>query len=439
MSPPVTAASLCQVGDIPVAEAAEALESKSWSENDQGASPSESDRRTGIPNQTGLRGHFSGLKTRFRIPFLVPQSSGIPACLPGATNERRACGWSTSHDVTSVTSTRLTNFIRDPTCSSPTSPSFSPPASRAWTSPPGTTTSAQCRPPASPASPAAPPGLTPPPATRTTSTPTPTACGASAARADELEGLLAGHDLLEFPVKRRDDDADADAISLHSHLGSRGRRRTPPRTLKHTALWSFNVLGRARGVALEGGDEALHPYAHLFESLSSSEYFQPSAIFDTAQATREPDRLFSIEICVYVVSDASPTWFFFSSFLFQQLPCRHLRAPAGHRAPRHSHPRPHVRLPLPSRLCVARRLLVFAWLVVFAMTVLARHRAEGLPWPAAAHRDGVAVHIALSARTGVEVLMSIIARFSGYPRAQSALQQRLALRPSLVVWNLLGV
>jgi hypothetical protein len=32
------------------------------------------------------------------------------------------------------------------------------------------------------------------------------------------------------------------------------------------------------------------------------------------------------------------------------------------------------------------------------------------------------VHITLSARTGVEVLMSIIARFSGYPREQSALQ-----------------
>ncbi|KAJ7309469.1 hypothetical protein DFH08DRAFT_1049818 [Mycena albidolilacea] len=63
----------------------------------------------------------------------------------------------------------------------------------------------------------------------------------------------------------RDDDdaaADADAISLHSHLGLRDRRRAPPRTPKHISLWGFNVFGRTRGVALEGGDDALHARPH---------------------------------------------------------------------------------------------------------------------------------------------------------------------------------
>ncbi|KAJ6553502.1 hypothetical protein DFH09DRAFT_1366144 [Mycena vulgaris] len=59
------------------------------------------------------------------------------------------------------------------------------------------------------------------------------------ARADELEGLLAdAHD--------GDDAADADAISLHSHLGPRGRRRAPPRTPKHIAFFGFNLFGSGR-------------------------------------------------------------------------------------------------------------------------------------------------------------------------------------------------
>ncbi|KAJ7309480.1 hypothetical protein DFH08DRAFT_1049846 [Mycena albidolilacea] len=59
----------------------------------------------------------------------------------------------------------------------------------------------------------------------------------------------------------RDNDtvADADAISLHSHLCPRGRRR---RTPKHMSLWGFNVFRRARGVLLEGGDDALHARPH---------------------------------------------------------------------------------------------------------------------------------------------------------------------------------
>ncbi|KAJ7689367.1 hypothetical protein B0H14DRAFT_3051065, partial [Mycena olivaceomarginata] len=40
---------------------------------------------------------------------------------------------------------------------------------------------------------------------------------------------------------------------LHSHLGP-----LPPRTPKHMALWALSLFGRTRGMALEGGDEALH-------------------------------------------------------------------------------------------------------------------------------------------------------------------------------------
>ncbi|KAJ7446617.1 hypothetical protein FB451DRAFT_1567823 [Mycena latifolia] len=77
------------------------------------------------------------------------------------------------------------------------------------------------------------------------------------ARADELEGLLAD-------VDDGDAAADADAISLHSHLGPRGRRRAPPRTPRHIALWGFNLFGsgRGRGVQLpadgDGADDPLH-------------------------------------------------------------------------------------------------------------------------------------------------------------------------------------
>ncbi|KAJ6562390.1 hypothetical protein B0H19DRAFT_1144357 [Mycena capillaripes] len=92
--------------------------------------------------------------------------------------------------------------------------------------------------------------------------------GIRRARADELEGLLHDSSSGDADEGWRDDDAaaDADAISLHSHLGPRGRRRPPPRTPRHIALWGFNLFGTGRrgaGVALEGGDEALHgPNSH---------------------------------------------------------------------------------------------------------------------------------------------------------------------------------
>jgi hypothetical protein len=97
--------------------------------------------------------------------------------------------------------------------------------------------------------------------------------GVRRARADELEGLLA--DAQSSRSSSSADDgwggggpggdaaADADAISLHSHLGPRGRRRPPPRTPRHISLWGFDLFGsgRAKRVALEGGDEALHAAA----------------------------------------------------------------------------------------------------------------------------------------------------------------------------------
>ncbi|KAJ7319306.1 hypothetical protein DFH08DRAFT_1035013 [Mycena albidolilacea] len=73
------------------------------------------------------------------------------------------------------------------------------------------------------------------------------------ARADELEGLLASADVHwggDDDWRDRDDDAapDADAISLHSHLGPQGRSCAPPRTPKHMSLWGLNVFRRdARG------------------------------------------------------------------------------------------------------------------------------------------------------------------------------------------------
>ncbi|KAK7059964.1 hypothetical protein R3P38DRAFT_3252197 [Favolaschia claudopus] len=89
--------------------------------------------------------------------------------------------------------------------------------------------------------------------------------GVRRARPDELEGLLAdAHSSHSSSGDEgwRDADAaaDGDAISLHSHLGPRGRRRVPPRTPKHISLWGFNLFGsgvRRGGVALEGADDAL--------------------------------------------------------------------------------------------------------------------------------------------------------------------------------------
>ncbi|KAF7292192.1 hypothetical protein MIND_01246500 [Mycena indigotica] len=79
------------------------------------------------------------------------------------------------------------------------------------------------------------------------------------ARADELEGLLADAGNDDDAAWGRggagDAAADADAISLHSHLGPRGRRRVPPKTPRHISLWGWNLFGsgRAKGaVRLEG-------------------------------------------------------------------------------------------------------------------------------------------------------------------------------------------
>ncbi|KAJ7504343.1 hypothetical protein B0H11DRAFT_1905586 [Mycena galericulata] len=72
------------------------------------------------------------------------------------------------------------------------------------------------------------------------------------ARADELEGLLADAD------SGGDAAADTDAISLHSHLGPRGRRRPPPRTPRHIALWGFSLFGTHKHIALPDADDALH-------------------------------------------------------------------------------------------------------------------------------------------------------------------------------------
>ncbi|KAJ6451782.1 hypothetical protein C8R45DRAFT_1041656 [Mycena sanguinolenta] len=82
-------------------------------------------------------------------------------------------------------------------------------------------------------------------------------------------------------------------------------------------------------------------------------------------------------------------------------------------------------------------LLVFAWLAGFAMTILALAIGrQNFPGPPPLIDMAFPVHVTLSALTGLELLlMVVIARLSGFPRtqtrAQSALQQRLSLRPSL--------
>jgi hypothetical protein len=77
--------------------------------------------------------------------------------------------------------------------------------------------------------------------------------------------------------------------------------------------------------------------------------------------------------------------------------------------------------------------------VAFAMTILPLAIGrENFPGPPPLIEMAFPVHIALSALTGVELIV-----VSGYPhvptRAQSALQQRLALRPSMAARSLLGV
>ncbi|KAJ7616345.1 hypothetical protein DFH06DRAFT_1307113 [Mycena polygramma] len=110
--------------------------------------------------------------------------------------------------------------------------------------------------------------------------------GVRRARSDELEGLLRDSSSASGDEGWRDDDAaaDADAISLHSHLGARGRRRPPPRTPRHIALWGFNLFGAGkRGVALEGGDEALHP------SRSAARTSNPNASASTPNPHPNPN------------------------------------------------------------------------------------------------------------------------------------------------------
>ncbi|KAJ7027817.1 hypothetical protein C8F04DRAFT_1399341 [Mycena alexandri] len=87
--------------------------------------------------------------------------------------------------------------------------------------------------------------------------------GVRRARADELEGLLRSSSSSSADDgwgTGGDAAADADAISLHSHLGPRGRRKPPPRTPRRIALWGFDLFGRAgkgEGVRLEGEDGVL--------------------------------------------------------------------------------------------------------------------------------------------------------------------------------------
>ncbi|KAJ7246870.1 hypothetical protein B0H12DRAFT_1125600 [Mycena haematopus] len=81
--------------------------------------------------------------------------------------------------------------------------------------------------------------------------------GVRRARPDELEGLLVDSNSADEGWRDDDAAADADAMSLHSHLGPRGRRRAPPRTPRHISFWGYNLFGSGR-VALDGGDEALH-------------------------------------------------------------------------------------------------------------------------------------------------------------------------------------
>ncbi|CAK5270030.1 unnamed protein product [Mycena citricolor] len=84
------------------------------------------------------------------------------------------------------------------------------------------------------------------------------------ARADELEGLLRDEDRHHGDGADIDAAADADAISLHSHLGPRGRARVPPRTPRHISLWGWNLFGVGRkpasgGVQLPAGSaDPLH-------------------------------------------------------------------------------------------------------------------------------------------------------------------------------------
>ncbi|KAJ7123003.1 hypothetical protein C8R44DRAFT_159900 [Mycena epipterygia] len=80
------------------------------------------------------------------------------------------------------------------------------------------------------------------------------------ARADELEGLLADSDA---HADEGDAAADADAISLHSHLGPRGRRRPPPRTPRHIALFGFSLFGRPPVRLDNTAPDPLHGHAPI--------------------------------------------------------------------------------------------------------------------------------------------------------------------------------
>ncbi|KAF8149300.1 hypothetical protein K438DRAFT_1866519 [Mycena galopus ATCC 62051] len=91
-------------------------------------------------------------------------------------------------------------------------------------------------------------------------------------------------------------------------------------------------------------------------------------------------------------------------------------------------------------------LLVFAWFVAFVMTILALVIGRpNFPGPPPLIVMAFPVHVTLGVLTGVQLmLMIVIARLSGYPRAhaptraQSTLQQRISIRPSLAGRSLLG-
>ncbi|KAJ6580395.1 hypothetical protein DFH09DRAFT_294463 [Mycena vulgaris] len=90
-------------------------------------------------------------------------------------------------------------------------------------------------------------------------------------------------------------------------------------------------------------------------------------------------------------------------------------------------------------------ILVFAWFVASAMTVLALVIDRDLfPGPPPLIPMAFPFHVAQVALTGAELLLiAVIARLSGYPhvpsRAQSAFQRRITLRPSSSARRLLSV
>ncbi|KAJ6589717.1 hypothetical protein B0H19DRAFT_241397 [Mycena capillaripes] len=98
---------------------------------------------------------------------------------------------------------------------------------------------------------------------------------------------------------------------------------------------------------------------------------------------------------------------------------------------------------IPTAGCAS--ILVFAWLVALAMTILALVIGrENFPGPPPLIQMAFPVHVALGVLTGVEMMLVIlIARLSGFPhvptRAQTALQRRISMRPASAARRLLSV